>query len=285
MDGELPHVLLRHFAAKAVLACADKGGLKLSKADAKALKSVSASPFSRKMESTHDRSSFYDARPDTHPEPEDDFHLDYDFDKADLQRISDTFDVVRWEVKDALTSWVRKFDKTVTSMYERGGRYTSQRESLRGMTARRHGYGQQLGWHGSSSSRAYFWRISPLLIGDTVTVTAISGRNGSTAKCSHEKTACRLADGVDRTPIDTQVNLKERGEKGLVLTGSKEKLLALLRIEGDSIPQELTIGGNWRFADGIEVHRNVGTGGSEESHRIGNATGEGRALPGMAALR
>jgi hypothetical protein len=53
--------------------------------------------------------------------------------------------------------------------------------------------------------------------------------------------------------VDAQVNLYEKGEQGLVLTGDRSKLLSLLNIES-SIAEELVVAGDWRSADGIGIH-------------------------------
>jgi len=48
LDTNVPHVLMRHFAACALLACASGGGIVLSESDTKALKEVNESPFPEK---------------------------------------------------------------------------------------------------------------------------------------------------------------------------------------------------------------------------------------------
>jgi len=62
-----------------------------------------------------------------------------------------------------------------------------------------------------------------------------------------------LSDGIDRLPLDAQVNLYEKGEKGVVLTGDKKKLLGLLGVES-SIGDKLVVGGDWYSADNIGIH-------------------------------
>jgi hypothetical protein len=62
-----------------------------------------------------------------------------------------------------------------------------------------------------------------------------------------------VADGIDRMPLDAQVNLYAKGEKGVVLTGDKKKLLALLGIE-PLIMDELVVGGDWHSNDNIGIH-------------------------------
>jgi hypothetical protein len=254
LDKDLPHVLIRHFAARALLTCADKGALKLSGGDAKALKSINVSPFPRKTVRAYSGDSFYAARPASHPEPADDFDLDYDFDKGDVQHVAGIFDVSRWEVKDRLTGWVRKFDNTVKSMYESSGRYVSQRNSMRGLTAWHHNYGQQLGWNGLF-----------LVAGDLLAKYPVANRPYSTDDTDEwqewldrelltRKDGFWLADGLDRPPIETQINLTEKGEDGLVLTGSTKKLLSLLRISGKAIVDDVAVGGHWRSHDGVQVN-------------------------------
>ncbi len=253
LDGDMPHVLLRHFAARALLTCADKGSAKLSKADINALKAMNTSPFPRKEARTHARDSFYDPRPVPMPKPIPEFSLDYDFAKSRIQGISDIFDRPRWEVEYTLTAWVRKFDPAITSMYERGGRDTSQRHQLRGMTPQHHTYGQQLGWH------ALFLTAGEFLARYPVTKSPYGGDDDDPwhewldRELLTRKDGLWLADGVDRPPIEIQVNLLEKGEKGLVLTSSKEKVLAAAGIDGP-IKGSLAVGGHWRSNDGIEVH-------------------------------
>ncbi|MBK9316800.1 MAG: hypothetical protein IPM55_21520 [Acidobacteria bacterium] len=146
-DANFPHVLMRDFAARALLACASGGSIVLSESDAKALNEVNDSPFPKKKTKEYERDSFYQGRPDSMPRPEFEFNLDFDFDKLDIAKVSGMFDRSRWETRDTISAWVRKYDPQVKSMYESGGRSVSQRDRLRGMTDLYHLYGQQLGWH------------------------------------------------------------------------------------------------------------------------------------------
>jgi len=61
-----------------------------------------------------------------------------------------------------------------------------------------------------------------------------------------------LADGIDRPPLDAQTNLYEKGETGLVITGNKKKLLALLGIQSSS-DGDLVVGGYWYSNDNVEI--------------------------------
>lgn len=251
LDRDVPHVLLRHFAVQALLICADGGGLTLSEAEVITFKAVNQSPFLRKKTKEHARDSFYQSRPASMPKPKTEFHLDYDFDKTDVARVSDIFDRSGWETKDAITGQVRKYDQKITTMYESGGRRPRQRDLATGMNAWHHLYGQQLGWH------ALFVVAGDFLARYPVVQSPYDDEDPWCEWLKRElltrNDGLWLADGIDRPPLDAQVNLKEKGEKGLVLTGDKKKLLGLLGIES-SIGDNLVVGGAWRSVDNIGIH-------------------------------
>lgn len=250
LDASMPHILLRHFAAQALLICAGNGTIVLTKADAKTLKTINDSPFPRKRTKEFPRDSFYKGRPDSMPRPVPEFHMDYDFDKTDVTSLSNMFDRSRWETKDAITAWVRKFDPHITSMHESGGRSSGHRNRS-GITASYHLYGHQLGWHALYMATGEFLTKYPV-------IQRPYDDGDSWAEWLRRELLTRndglwLADGVDRPPVNAQVNLCEKGEKELVLTGDKAKLLSLLNIES-SIAEEIVVAGDWRSADGIGIH-------------------------------
>jgi hypothetical protein len=251
LDKRTPHVLLRHFAARALLVCGSAGSIVLSKADAKALKTVNESPFAKKKTKESLRDSLYQERPDSMPEPEPGFYMDYDFDKTDVTRVSQIFDRPKWETKDSMTAWVRKYDPRVSSMYESGGRSDRRGSRVIGMTARYHLYGQQLGWH------ALYLVASDFLAKYAVVQRPYddddSWREWLRRELLTRNDGLWLSDGVDRAPVDAQVNLHEKGEKEIVLTGDKARLLSLLGIES-SIAEKLVVAGDWRSADGVGIH-------------------------------
>ena len=50
----------------------------------------------------------YAPRPDASPRPEDGFHLDYDFNKYQVERLCHVFACPGWEVEDRIGAWVRR---------------------------------------------------------------------------------------------------------------------------------------------------------------------------------
>ena len=251
LDRDFPHALLRHFAAVALFACSRNGSLRLSKPHIKALKELNQSPLPRRQIRTQTRNSVYDPRPDSHPEPEPSFWLDYDFDKSEVQSIADIFDRPRWEVTDALVAWVRKFDPEIASMYDSGGRYQGPRQRLGGMTAKHHTYGQYLGWH------ALFLVAGECLARYPVVSRYHDSDEDQWLEWLERGVLTRedgqwLSDGIDWPPPETQVILKEKGEKGLILTSSQAKVLALLGIS-TTINGPIAVAGDWRSSDGVNI--------------------------------
>ena len=63
-----------------------------------------------------------------------------------------------------------------------------------------------------------------------------------------------LSDGMDRPPLSVKVNILEKGEEGLVLTGDRDKLMSLVGIDGRTVGRDLVVEGDWKSPDGIDVH-------------------------------
>jgi len=250
IDTNAPHVLMRHFAARILSACANAGSLVLSKRSANALNKINESPFPINKTEEYKDDSFYQQHSPSRAEPEFKFNLDYDFDQSDVGKVSDMFDRLRWETRDAITAWVRKYDPQIKSMYENGGRTVSQRDRLRGMTDRYHLYGQQLGWHALYLVAGEFLAKYPVLQRPYYDENPWHEwlRRESLTRAD----GLWLADGIDRPPVNAQVNLYDRGNGSLALTGDKAKILSLLNIEG-AIGEEVVVAGDWHSVDGIEI--------------------------------
>ena len=251
MGKDFPHVLFRHFAGRALLSCAEQGTLTLSGSEMTALKAINQSPFPQKKTEAYTRDSFYQPRRRSIPEPNPRFNFDYDFEKMDISAVSGIFGRFNWETKDAVAAWVRKYDSKVTSMYEDGGRSRHSRYEARDMNERYHLYGQQLGWH------ALFLVAGDFLAKHSTFQSPYESYD-SWEEWLNRALLTRsdglwLADGVDRRPLNAEVNLYEKGDTGVVLTSDKKKLLALLGIES-SIGDNLVVAGDWHSPDNIGIH-------------------------------
>lgn len=252
LDEDSPHVLMRHFASRAILTCVDSGNLKLSARREKRIRAINLSPFPplKKKLKEGGSGSFYQGRPKGAPKPKSEFHLDYDFDQYDVHGLSDVFGRPGWEVQDLMTEEVRKYDKEITSMYDSGGRTTNRRTRLRGMTSEYHGYGQYLGWHSLLMVAGRLLQQYP--------VTDDWYYDEPWSEWLNRKMLTRhdglwLSDGMDRPPLGVKINLLEKGKDGLILTGSKTKILNLVRIES-ALGKEIVVEGSWSSHDSIKVY-------------------------------
>ena len=251
MEKDEPHVLMRHFASAALITCVDQGALKLDAGTLTTVRNADASPHPRLRERIRKGGGFYHARPESVPEPSFRFHLEYDFNKYDIDSLGRVFGKGCWEVDDLMSGIVQKIDSSVTHMYEHGGRESRERSSHE-MTTIFHGYGQQIGWH------ALFIAAGKLLAAYPVTDDSCYGddpwgewlgRNGLT-----RKDGLWLSDGTDRTPDNATVRLLESKKKEHAITGDKVKIMGLAGLdEVKGVGRELIINGRWFSSDGIRI--------------------------------
>jgi hypothetical protein len=252
LDDDSPHVLMRHFSSQAILTCIDKGSLKMSAGKEEHIRSINRSPFPR-LRTKQKGGGYvpiYQDRPKKSPEPKKQFHLDYDFEKSYVEELGQIFGKQRWEIGDMITKVVRGFDADIKSMYETGGREVNQRERFGGMTSRYHSYGQQLGWH------ALFLVTGKLL--SQYPVTDDSYQDEPWVEFLNQWLLTRndglwLSDGIERPPLTVQVNLLEKSEEGLIITGDKFKIQELVEANSTSL-ERIVVRGNWHSPDDIEVY-------------------------------
>ena len=250
MEKGAPHVLMQHFAANALLTCVNRGELTLEAGTLQTLRNAVKSPHPRLRKKVHNDGGFYQGRPKSVPEPLYRFHLEYDFNKYDVNSLGRVFGKGCWEVDELISSVVKKFDPSASHMLDDGGRESNERRS-RGLNTDFHGYGQQLGWH------ALFIAAGKLLAGHPV----IDDRwyDDPWEKWLEDSVLSRkdglwLSDGTDRTPDDVSVRLLESKKKGLAITGNPQKIIGLAGLDiVKGVRNELIIHGEWYSSDGVEI--------------------------------
>ncbi|WP_305803263.1 hypothetical protein, partial [Thiolapillus sp.] len=148
LENDAPHVLMRHFSARALLVCVDSGALKLPVKQVTQLRKSDLSPHTRLKKKIRKNVDFYSGRPDSEPKPPFEFHLDYDFHTEDVDNLSKVFGQPCWKVADLMAEIAHGLDPDVESMDESAGRETLlYRRDYRGITAHHQMHGQQLGHH------------------------------------------------------------------------------------------------------------------------------------------
>lgn len=245
------HVLMRHFAARALRAAMDAQKISLPEEEKKLIKEIDLSPKPRLRKKLKNGGDFYRGRPKTAPKPKSEFHLDYDFHKHDVQNLSRVFGKPGWEVQDLLSDIVSKIDPDITSMYKSGGREISYRNRLGGMTSSFHTHGQQLGWHALFIAAGQLLRQYPVTDdwfynddpwGEWLRRYLLTRTDG-----------LWLSDGVDRPPLEVADILLEKDDDGLVITGDKAKILGLAGLDC-GVGKKTVVAGSWHSTDHIRVH-------------------------------
>ncbi len=248
MEESKPHVLMRHFAARALLTCIDSGHLELPDEAITHLRVVDLSPHERLRKKVRCGGGFYQGRPPSAKKSK--FHLDHDFNKDDVDYLAQVFGKSLWKVEDIMGEVVHQLAPTVKSMYETGGGVAGSRSSSRCMSMEYHTYGQQLGWHALFFAAGRLLRDSPVTNdwwheddpwGYWLSRFLLTRQDG-----------LWLSDGMDRLPLDTATILLETDKNEVVLTGDRDKLLQLAGIDS-RVGKQLVVDGMWYSVDGIRI--------------------------------
>ena len=253
LDDSHPHVVIRHFAKEAVLACDKAGVLSLSQKQREQLRTVNDSPFACRINRGrhYDRADFYKRHPDHGSNPDDRFFLDWDFDKYDVHDLANVYARQGWAVRDLIADEVHRLDPSVTSMYDDAGREIPFRRPSAGLTSSFDVYGQYLAWHALGFVAARLLSQHPITEDEEHCERWTSWLSN---KLLTRSDGLWLSDGMDRPPLSVKVNVLEKAEEGLVLTGDREKLISLVGIDGRTVGRELVVEGNWKSPDGIDIH-------------------------------
>ncbi|CAM3190608.1 hypothetical protein [Janthinobacterium lividum] len=242
---KFPHVVMRAFAIDILRALAPALRPEEREAMLAKLGSANRSPFPS-APGTDYREFRYATRPGSSPRPEDGFHLDYDFNKYQVERLCHIFACPGWEVEDRISAWVRRWDATVRGMYVCPRSRSNDESWSSGYVPDRDRYGGYLGWHALM-----------LVAGELLATRAIAGDdwNGDAwATFLREYTLSRndglwLADLTDPFPLDLTKELDmpmpESGERSTVREDSN-LLTPLLGLQDGKVAADwLQIAGRW----------------------------------------
>lgn len=251
LDAVDRHVLRRHFAAQALLACVTAGEVRLSKARVQKLQRVNRPRFAARKEKDYYGSDFSPMRPKGMAEPQPELHLDYDFSKDDVAQLANLFRRPHWETVDALVAKMREHDADIEFMSDRKGRSRPGRDHYtRGIDAEYQTHGEQLAWH------ALFSVAGDLLAAHPVVWRGYEQEDPWEDWLSREvvthPAGWWLADGMDLQPLDTWVSLMVMGDTAMDLTADPAALKSLLGI-GDSVGDWLTVDGSWHSNENVEI--------------------------------
>lgn len=244
------HVLMRHFALRALRTCIEYGSLDLPAEVLRRLHGAEASTYPRSIIGIRN-GSFQRGRPESIPESKFRFRLQYEFEKYSVDNLSTVFGKPCSQISDMISDIVLQLDPNTSSMFELGGRERIRSHIEPGIGARYHTYGEQLGWHALFIVAGKLLASAPVMNGGALPDDP--WEEWMSSHCLTREDGYWLSDGADRPPSDTAEALLEGGKKGLAITGDPDKLLRLVGITS-GLGNELVVEGTWHSADDVRVH-------------------------------
>lgn len=242
---EFPHVVMRAFAIDILRDLAHALAPDEREALISKLGPANQSPFPTASRTDY-REFRYAPRPDASPRPEDVFHLDYDFNKYQVERLCHVFACPGWEVEDRINARVRGWDSTVRGMRDCPRSRSDDTSWSSGYVPDRDPYGGYLGWHALM-----------LVAGELLATRAVVGEDwggDAWAGFLREYTLSRndglwLADLTDPFPLDltkdTDMPMPESGERGSAREDSNLLAPMLGLLHGEVVTDWLPVAGRW----------------------------------------
>lgn len=244
-SAEFPHVVMRAFAMDVLrelasaLAPEERESLiaKLGPANQSSFPSTPRADY---------REFRYAPRPDASPRPEDGFHLDYDFNKYQVERLCHVFACPGWEVEDRISAWVRRWDTSVRGMHDCPRGRSDDASWSSGYVPDRDRYGGYLGWHALM-----------LVAGELLATRVVVGEDWSGdawAAFLREYKLSRndgfwLADLTDPFPLDltdeADMLMPESGKRGNAREDSNLLAPLLGLLDGKVAKDWLPVAGCW----------------------------------------
>lgn len=250
---EFPHVLERHFAAQALLACGEANPSLLGQDEQQKLTEVNKPRILPARERECEEGYDEIIRPGGNPSPEGAFDVGHDFDQEPVRGVVLRFDVTRWDVHDAIASWVHSLDPSARGWSDKGGRGGLEIGLGNDWIAKSRSYGQYLSWH------SLFLVIGRYLA--ECPVTKYFEEDGWEGPWLDGWLLARsdglwLADGMDRCPLgpldvfkgDTKIR------RASLSARSAPKLMSLMGIRQGRLARELMVNGRWNTPDGLFIH-------------------------------
>lgn len=246
LSTDFPHVVMRSFAIDALRELSKALDDVEAQALLGAVAAANVSPYDHNPKTSHGELRYVE-RPESSPRPENVFHLDYDFNKYQVERLCHVFACPGWEVEDLIGDWVRRWDKSVSAMHEcpRTTNYDATWSS--GYVPDRDLYGGYLGWHALM-----------LVAGDLLTLRPVVGDDWSGDAWMafldeyrlSRKDGFWLADLTDPFPLDlateSDVAMPESGEKRSTSRDDIRLLSPILGIsDGKLIADWVPVAGRW----------------------------------------
>lgn len=242
---EFPHVVMRAFAIDVLRELSSALAPEERESLIAKLGLANQSPFPSTPRADY-REFRYAPRPDASPRPEDGFHLDYDFNKYQVERLCHVFACPGWEVEDRISAWVRRWDTSVRGMHDCPRGRSDDASWSSGYVPDRDRYGGYLGWHALM-----------LVAGELLATRVVVGEDWSGdawAAFLREYKLSRndglwLADLTDPFPLDltdeADMHMPESGMKGNAREDNNLLAPLLGLLDGKVAKDWLPVAGCW----------------------------------------
>ncbi len=242
-----PHVLMRHFAAQALIACMDAGELKLPQEAEKLVRNTNRSPFIHQGMKTRKSDDSHRGKPNVNPTSG--THSDYRFTGEEVGRLARVFGKPELEVRKILSEIAQSVDSNLRSMNHPGALSTHRNIKLKWTDTGYDDYSQYLGRHTLFLAAGQLLKSYPVPESDYPEED--SWNDWLQSYLLSREDGLWLSDGLDRCPSHSQVTLLENGVGNPKFTDNKSKLLALVGLKS-GVKRETLVAGTWYSPD---VHR------------------------------
>jgi hypothetical protein len=253
-DTKFPHVVMRAFAGDSLSAILPSLHHKDAETLSSKLSQINVSPLPRQTRKRSE-AGLHSKRPEDTPAPENRFHLEYDFNKYQASDLVSIFGCTGWELEDAVTRWVRRWDSTIRGMYDcpRTGKGDFNVGSWSGgSTPEVDRYGGYLGWHalmlvagemlGTHPVSSDHWRGEPWL--NFLREVNVSRADG-----------LWLSDATDLAPANLVTSFPMPETDAKKSDPIDQRVLApMLSIVGTQIGEALVVSGGWSLPGSININ-------------------------------
>ena len=246
-DNSRPHVLMRHFAAQALIACMDAGELKLPHEAEKLVRNTNHSPFMHQETKTGKSDDSHRGKPNVNPTSG--TQSDYRFTGEEVGRLARVFGKSELDVRKILSEIALYVDSNLKSMNDPSALSTHHNIKLKWTDTDYDDYSQYLGRHALFLGAGRLLECYPIPESDYPEED--SWNDWLQSYLLSREDGLWLSDGLDRCPSHSQVTLLENGVGNPKFTDNESKLLALVDLKS-GVKKETLVAGTWYSPD---VHR------------------------------
>lgn len=245
------HFLIRHFARQTLVTCMDANDLNLDEEIARHVREEDRPSHRSMKRGVRHRMGRCSIHQRVGDEAEFEFGLDYDFQRIEVDNLSNMFGKPRQKIEDMISGIVHRIDRDVTCMWDTAGRESRYGEFSYETNRRYDTYGQYLAWHSLLITATKLIRDYPVI--DEEGDDRDAWDEWISRYCLTRDDGLWLSDGIDRNPLEKAVYLLEDNGNERAVTGDCTKILSLALLS-DGVGEQFVIDGYWLSADNVRIY-------------------------------